>query len=160
MTKRLLYLIFGFALISSCEKDDFCTSNPVTPKLILRFYDDANPQNIKAVQRFSAIAQGLSDSLFVNQNIDSIAIPLNPAIATTTYILKMNNSNGSTVSNQIETLTITYDLSDTFISRSCGFKATFENVNMSGSGNWIKSIVPITTTSLDDQTRAHVQIFH
>lgn len=144
----------------ACEKDDFCTENPVTPKLILRFYDDANPQNVKAVQRLSIIGQGITDSLFTNQNIDSISIPLNSAASSTTYIFKMNDGNGSTASNQVETVTISYDISDTFISRSCGFKANFENVVLTGSGNWIKNITPIHTSSLDDQTQAHVQIFH
>ena len=72
----------------------------------------------------------------------------------------MNDGNGSTASNQVETVTISYDISDTFISRSCGFKANFENVILTGSGNWIKNITPINTSSLDDQSQAHVQIFH
>ena len=160
MSKKLLYLVLGLMAVMACEKDDFCTENPVTPKLILRFYDDANPQNVKAVQRFSIIGQGLTDSLFTNQNIDSISIPLNSAASSTTYIFKMNDGNGSTATNQVETLTISYDISDKFISRSCGFKANYENVVLTGSGNWIKNITPINTSSLDDQSQAHVQIFH
>ena len=77
MQKRFFLIILLAVLQVSCEKDDICIQNPVTPKLILRFYDQSNPTSLKAVQRFSMIGQGLTDSLFTNQTIDSIAIPLN-----------------------------------------------------------------------------------
>ncbi len=160
MIRKLLLYGLLLGLFLSCEKDDFCTFNPVTPKLILRFYDDANPQSIKSLQRFSVIAQSKTDSLFVNQSIDSIALPLNSAATTTTYILKVNNASGAMVDNEVTTLTISYTPVDTYVSRSCGFKVDFENLSINSSGGWIKNITPVTTATIEDQSQAHVQIFH
>ena len=38
LKKWILAIAFG-SFMASCEKDDFCTQNPVTPRLVLRFYD-------------------------------------------------------------------------------------------------------------------------
>ena len=72
----------------------------------------------------------------------------------------MNDGSGTIVTNQIATITISYDLSDTYVSRSCGFKVNFENLVLIHDNTWISSITPINASTIDDQTQAHVQIFH
>ena len=81
---RKIFLILSFILLinTSCEKDDFCLQNPVTPNLVLRFYDDTNRATLKSVKRFSIIADSKTDSLYTNQSTDSIAIPLNSLAST------------------------------------------------------------------------------
>jgi hypothetical protein len=153
----LLLLIVVFA----CEKDDFCIQNPVTSKLIIDFYDDTNRETLKNVQRFSMIAEGKEDSLFVNKTYNNISIPLNYLAAETVYILKRNDANGATINNEIATFSITYGTEEEFVSRSCGFKVIFKNIAFSSSTNsWITAFTPTTTINLDDQSEAHVQIFH
>lgn len=160
ITKQNLFIALSFCLLLACEKDDFCTFNPVTPKLILRFYDDTNPQSIKSVQRFSAIALSKTDSLLRNQSFDSIALPLNSAASSTTYVLKVNNNSGAIQDNEVSTITISYTPVDIYVSRSCGFRVDFQNLSINYNGTWIKNIIPITTASLEDQSKAHVQVFH
>ena len=74
--KKILTILVLFCVITSCEKDDFCTLNPITPKLVLRFYDNVNKTQLKNVNQLYVWAAG-KDSILVNQSTDSISIPLN-----------------------------------------------------------------------------------
>ena len=148
--KKICLIIVLFSLISACEKDDFCTQNPVTPKLVLRFYDVTTRTQPKAVESLYVWASG-KDSIIVNQSLDSISIPLNSITTQTVY----NFSKGSVV-NQF---TITYTTSQIYVSRSCGFKVNFNDVVFNSNNTWIKNI-NATTTTVDKQNAAHVQIFH
>ena len=159
MKKYIFLLFICFIGITSCEKDDFCVQNPVTPNLVLRFYDKDDISELKSVQRLSLIAQGETDSLFTNQSIDSIAIPLNSIISETIYTLKMNSVDGNRVNNQIATLTVKYNPEDDYVSRSCGFRVIFNDVNLEHTG-WINSLSTSTITSIDNQTKAHVQVYY
>lgn len=161
MKKIVGYLLLLIIIITSCEKDDFCTQNPVTPKLFLKFYDDTDRESTKKVERLSIIAEQKEDSLFTDETIDSIlTIPLNTAASQTIYTLKMNNVDGNTANNQIAKLTITYETEEKFVSRSCGFKIIFDNVSFDTDTNtWIKDFTA-NTTIIENEDAAHVQIFH
>jgi hypothetical protein len=159
--KNILFLVLLTSIFAACEKDDFCIQNPVTSRLIIDFYDDTNRETLKNVQRFSIIAEGKTDSLFVNTTSNSIAIPLNSLTQETRYTLKKNDENGAKVDDKIATFTIQYDTEEEFVSRSCGFKVIFNNVAFSSDTNgWITDFTPTTIINLDDQSAAHVQIFH
>ncbi len=159
--KKLIPILLFILLFSACEKDDFCIQNPVTSKLIIDFYDDTNRETLKNVQGFSIIADGKIDSLFTDQTTNSISIPLNSLTEETIYTLKKNDSGGATANNEIATFTIKYNTEEEYVSRSCGYKILFKNVEFSSStSSWITDFTPTTITNLDDQTTAHVQIFH
>jgi len=148
--KNILFLVLLTGIFTACEKDDFCIENPVTSKLIIDFYDDTNRETLKNVQRFSIIAEGKTDSLFVNKTFNSISIPLNSLTLETIYTLKKNDDTGAAADNKKE-----------FVSRSCGFKVIFNNLEFSSNTNsWITDFTPTTIINLDDQSTAHVQIFH
>ena len=160
--KKLIAILFLLTLIiTSCEKDDFCTQNPITPKLVIKFYDANKRDTIKSVERFSIIAEG-KDSLFTNQTIDSIiAVPLNSFETETTYTLKTNTIDGTIANNQIAKFIISYTPKEEYVSRSCGYKIIFNDVHFSADANsWIKDFTPSTLTTIDNQNEAHVQIFH
>ena len=159
MKKYIFLLFICFIGISSCEKDDFCVKNPVTPSLILRFYDKDDTSLKKKVQRFSMIAQGKTDSLFINQITDTIAIPLNSLAKETIYTLKMNSADGNKINNQLATLTIKYNPEDNYVSRSCGYRVVFKDINIEHTG-WIDNLSTSTITNLDNQTKAHVQVYY
>lgn len=161
MKKEILFILLCCICFSGCEKDDFCVKNPVTSKLIIDFYDDTNRETLKKVQRFSIIAEGKTDSLFINQNLNSISIPLNSLTLETIYTFKKNTIEGATANNEIATFSILYDTEEAFVSRSCGYKVIFKNVAFSAATNsWITAFTPTTIINLDDQSTAHVQIFH
>lgn len=155
MKKNILFLVLLTSIFAACEKDDFCIQNPVTSKLIIRFYDDTNRETKKRVQDLSIFSDINSDTIprYKIVNTDSIAIPLNSNALETVY----NFSKG----NIINKFTIKYDIEEVYISRSCGYKVVFKNVEFSpASGSWITDFTPTTIINLDDQSKAHVQIFH
>lgn len=159
MKKYILLLFICFVGLSSCEKDDFCVQNPVTPSLILSFYDKDDTSLKKKALRFSMIAQGKTDSLFTSITTDSIAIPLNSLANETIYTLKMNDVDNIAVNNKIATLTIKHNSEDDYVSRSCGYRIVFKDINLTHT-SWIDNLSTSTITNINDQTKAHVQVYY
>jgi len=151
-----------FLSFYSCQKDDICI-DPITPNLIIRFYDFTNSAQFKAVNNLQ-IKNIDIDSIYNNNIVstDSIAIPLNINQDVTKYVLSIN-SNDQTLINS-DTITISYTRKPTFVSRSCGFKTVFNNVNISlttDNDNWIKGISTIDSLqNITDEKKAHVKILH
>jgi hypothetical protein len=144
-------------LISSCEKDDFCIE-PVTPNMIIRFYNATNITQTKPVTDLSVYSEGF-DELYTNANLDSILIPLDVTSNQIIYNLSSESN--------LDVITINYDIEEVFVSRSCGFKAIFNNVSISSdiSNDWIIGLTEtlentITIPTIDNETAAHVKIFH
>ncbi|PWG04458.1 DUF6452 family protein [Polaribacter aquimarinus] len=161
MRKVIVFLGFIILVNISCEKDDFCLQNPVTPNLVIRFYDDINRNTKKQVKKLSIWAENKDTlALYTSVNQDSIAIPLNSSDTKTIYHLKMNDSDGKIINNKIETLTIEYNPTEIYVSRSCGYKVIFNNITFSSTNTWFKEITPTTLTTIDHQNSAHVQIYH
>lgn len=154
MKKYFIFLLFTLTIIFACEIDDICVE-PTTPNLVLRFYDATSTTTLKATDSLYIWAEG-KDSIFLNQSVDSIAIPLNPLATETIY----NVSKGTLLLNK---LTITHAAEEDFVSRSCGFRYIYSDISIgldSPSNSWISSITPTTIPSITDQNSAHVQVFH
>lgn len=149
--KKTVGLVSILLLFFSCEKDDFCTQNPVTPNLILRFYDSTNRNTIKKVDNLYVWAEG-KDSLFVNASLDSLYIPLNTAALETVYYFSKDNT--------INQFTISYSTANEYVSRSCGYKVIFNEVSFTSNNSWINDFEPNTPITIENQNKAHVQIFH
>ncbi|WP_439132177.1 DUF6452 family protein [Polaribacter sp.] len=150
MKKTIGFLVLCAVIITACEKDDFCTQNPVTPKLILRFYDDVDRTLPKSAESLYVWAEN-KDSIFVNIATDSLVLPLNGNTRQTIYNFSKDGV--------IEKFTINYNIENEYVSRSCGFKINFFDVSFSPSNNWITDLNSIETT-LENQDAAHVQVFH
>lgn len=157
MKKYFLILSFVSLLVSSCEKDDFCI-DPITPNMIIRFYDATNPTETKSVSNLSVQPEGYED-IYSNVSIDSLLLPLDVMSNEIVYNL---SSDG----NQ-DILTITYDVEEKFVSRSCGFKAIFRNVIVTSdpSNEWILGLTEsgnntVTISTIEDESAAHIQIYH
>ena len=157
MKKHYLLLSFIALLVSSCEKDDFCIE-PVTPNMVIRFYNATNITQTKSVENLSVNPEGL-DELYSNANLDSILVPLDVTSNQIIYNLSSESN--------IDVITINYDVEEVFVSRSCGFKAIFNNVSVSSdvSNDWIIGLTEtlentITIPTIDNETAAHVKIFH
>ncbi|GGH03483.1 hypothetical protein GCM10011416_23030 [Polaribacter pacificus] len=160
MKKTIVALLLFTLVASSCEKDDICLE-PTTPKLILRFYDNNNPTDTKTVQRLSVWAAN-KDTLTGYKSIstDSIALPLDINATQTIYHLKRNTVSGNKINNEYATITINYAKEEVFVSRSCGFKILFNSVNFSINNDWIQTVTPANDVSINDETKAHAQVFH
>ena len=157
MTKYYLLLTLIALLVSSCEKDDFCIE-PITPNMVIRFYNATNITQTKPVEDLSVNPEGF-DELYSNANLDSILIPLDVTSNQIIYNLSSESN--------IDIITINYDVEEVFVSRSCGFKAIFNNVSVTSdvSNDWIIGLTEtlentITIPTIDNETAAHVKIFH
>lgn len=144
-------------LIFSCEKDDFCISNPVTPSIIFRLYeiDEDGDEELKSVDSLYIWAEG-KDSIYINQSTDSITIPLNSLEDKTVY----NFAQGTEL---LSTFTINYTREEEYVSRSCGYRIIFKDVTIENGTNtntWITSFTPATLTTINSQESAHVKIYH
>ena len=149
MKKCFLAILIVFTLFSGCIKDDFCI-DPITPNLVISFYDNDNPDNLKRTTDLTVWAEG-KEELYTNASLDSILIPLDPAIDMTVYHLSLAD-----VEDEI---TITYIRKEVFVSRSCGFKYNFENLEVPiNTNNWILDI-QITNQTVEDETE-HIKILY
>ena len=76
MKKYLILFIVFLVTQLSCEKDDICVE-PITPSLIIKFYDDEDHSQPKQLSSPYIWAVG-KDSLsnYSNESLDSIALPL------------------------------------------------------------------------------------
>jgi len=160
MKKSIFYILLLILTFSACEKDDICLL-PNTPKLVLRFYDVSDTTSKKDVTFLSIWADG-KDTLsnYKSVTLDSIAIPLNVNTTETVYHFKMNNTTGNSIDNKFNKITLTYNPEEVYVSRSCGFKTIFNNVIITSDNGWIQSFTPSTLITIDNETAAHVQIFH
>jgi len=160
--KRVIGIIFCVFILlqtSSCEKDDFCVSNPVTPNLILRLYDANDEDETKEIDSLYVWAEGRDTLLGVST--DSITIPLNTIASNTIYNLLMLDDG----EEFLETFTIAYTTEDDYVSRSCGYRVIFNDVTFNqdtanSDTGWISSFTPNTLTTINSQESAHVKIFH
>ena len=145
----ILLVILSFTLIN-CEKDDICIET-TTPKLIIVFYNNDIPATKKAVTSLTVSAYG-NVNIYENKSLDSIAIPLDLTKNSTLYKFKSGTI--------IDSINFTYDRRDVFVSRSCGYKTIFENLQIeSRTANWIKNDT-LKNTIIDNETATHLNIFH
>jgi len=155
MKKYFALIIVSFLAFLSCEKDDICIDG-TTPKLIIRFYNNDTETDLKSAQLDSVWVEGKSKiEDFTGVSTDSIYIPLDLNADITTFILEKNKVK--------DTLKFSYTKKDVFVSRSCGYKTVFENFQLdSNTINWIKNIniTESTNSTIEDETAAHITIFH
>jgi len=153
-----ILIIATLITISSCERDDICIDE-ITPHLTIRFYDNDEQTSFKNFAQLSVKIIGFENDSINFSLTDSIAIPLKTTEDVTQFILTLNSDEPTF---DRDTLTVSYDREDIFVGRSCGFKTIFNNADYTlttGSENWIKDTESITRI-IDNETNAHVKIFH
>lgn len=152
--KRIFYsILIVFMAFISCEKDDICIES-TTPNLIIRLYEISGNDTITKNANAAYIWVMAKDTLpsYNNVSIDSIAIPLDPNTDFTTYIFENSTLKDTVIFN--------YSRNDIFVSRSCGFKTTYESLNIQKtSKNWINNI-SIENQTVENETAAHIHIYH
>lgn len=176
--KKIIALLLLFSAFYSCEKDDICSeTTPTTPKLIIRFYDISSQEETKNVTglRVTAFDENNTEVLISNLNVvtaDSINLPLRTDADLTKFVFHKeydiddndtpNDTSDDIILGNPDTITITYQREDVYVSRACGFKTIFKNLTFSSeidSDNWIINHEIINFT-VDNETTAHVKIFH
>ncbi|MEO5777604.1 MAG: DUF6452 family protein [Flavobacterium sp.] len=176
MKKVLILLLIAFTF-SGCEKDDICIDE-TTPRLILEFYDIANPANLRNVINLKVQGQGADDFIVFNTalletdparylfNGNKIELPLNITQDTTKYTLILNST--SSTGTNTDFLQFNYSRQNVFVSRACGYKTIFE-LNPTPNGViktdavpadtfWIQDI-NIQTTNIETENETHIKIY-
>ena len=160
--KICLMAVVLTTLLVGCEPDDICAvSTPTTPKLIIRFYDAANPTEYKSVENIAA--QGVGNELiYIVASTDSLALPLKSQSTSTSFVLTKNYVDPTTSDTNDDQINLLYDVTQVYVSRAGGFKSQYElnqALVATDSDLWIQSI-EISTSLIENETKAHVKIYH
>lgn len=177
MKKIKFLLLLLLVVFLSCERDDICAEGTsTTPRLLIEFYDAANPDELKSVPRLTLYGEGLDSdpvlpsnaTLIFNSNANSIELPLlvGPENETTIsrYVLEQNSNLriDETGTSNVDIIEISYTSEFLYVSRACGFKSIFSNLDISvdtDADNWISS-VDIIESTVENENTVHVHIFH
>lgn len=176
--KKIISLLIICLMLFTCEKDDICeVGAAITPQLIVTFYDSTNPSEKKDVD--GLLVFGVNDNnepVLLNSSVvsttDSIAFPLRTETDITKIVFHKNYSvdnNGTpddtsddiVLGNQ-DVIDFNYMRNEIYVSRACGFKMNFNDLNpvlQSDSNNWIIN-TETSNTTIDNETEAHVKIYH
>jgi len=171
--KKILTTLVFLLLTISCEKDDICTTtNADTAHLVIRFYDYLNQDTPKEVTNLLIVGIDNTLSYGIESTRDSIAIPLRILENNTSYRLIKDyaiDDNGTPsdpiddiVTGNEDTIVLNYENEELFISKACGFKNIFNNVNFgfdSDADNWILGS-NVVNTKIENEDNAHIHIFH
>ncbi|MBL86842.1 MAG: hypothetical protein CMO82_09330 [Winogradskyella sp.] len=183
MKKLKFIILFLLVVLISCERDDICAeTTPTTPRLLVEFYDVNEQEDLKPVTRLTAYGEGLADNptndntegtLIYNTNSTSLELPLiignEGEITTSRFILEKDTNlrldeNVNTNSN-IDVVEIAYETEFVYVSRACGYKSIFKNIQLSfdtsDDGAWISGIELIDTVEIvENENTVHVRILH
>lgn len=186
--KKIIVILLLVSAFYSCERDDICAeSTPTTPHLIIRFYDFAEQSETLNVVGLRIVALDNEDNELEEYQsattTDSIAIPLriidnddNPLNGVTTkFILDKDfgavDDNGTPDDdtddidlNNKDTIVISYKPKDVYVSRACGYKTIFEDLQITreeDDNNWIVTYQLVNEPlTVENETEAHIKIFH
>lgn len=150
----------------SCETDQICLEE-ITPKLIIRFYNQNNPNELRSVANLKVSIDGIEGNYedgTITTFTDSIAIPLYVNQNTTKFILNLSGDITKGTEDNLDTITLLYLQEDIFVSRSCGYKTVFHEGQASltiDDDNWIKLLETASDPlEITDEKLAHVKIYH
>ena len=171
---KYLVLFLIFLTIYNCESDDICPESTLTtPRLIVTFYDEENPEERKNIESLGVYIVKNNELILINEingiNTDSIAIPLRDDESISNFKFCKDFSEDTTVipSGLPDHVYFDYEINEVFISRACGF---INNYNLSlalpydplyttGPPNWISEII-ILNDSVINENQSHVKILH
>ncbi len=180
--KNIYKLLFCLVIcLQNCERDDICAEGTqTTPLLLVEFYDINSTEDLKSVPRLTAYGENLPDpnppesegpkTLIFNTNTNALALPLlignEGEIITSRFVLEQNTNlrldeNDTTTSNT-DIIEISYIPEFLYVSRACGYKSIFTqlNINLEDETNaWI-SAIEIVETTIENENTVHVRIFH
>ena len=166
----ILLIVSVLFYVSSCEKDDICVDGD-TPLMVIGFFDFADTTLVKNVPsiriRNIDIDSILTNSSFSDrsESPDSLQVPLRSTATTTMYQIISESADDEETeleTGNIDTLTISYELGEAFVSRACGFVTNYNNISVSvteSAENWIQDI-KVVQPNIVNTDSIHVKIYH
>ncbi len=166
-------------MILSCERDDICAEGTATtPRLLVEFYDINNPDDLKSVSRLTVHGEGLPDpnppvanvdeTILFNENTTAVELPLIVGIEddliTARFILEKDTNlrldEDDTTQSDVDIIEITYTTEFVYVSRACGYKSIFNNLDVNlEEDSWISAVETIVT-EVENENTVHVRILH
>lgn len=154
MKKTITLLLLFISLAFSCERDDICDEDTsTTARMIVEFRDVTltdNPKNVTGlrVEDFDDDTRVLTGYNDVTE--DQMILPLKTDADVTKYRVyrDYNIDDNGTVNDETDDfqtgnpdiITIEYSRNEVYVSRACGFKTVFENVEIiiePDTDNWM-----------------------
>ena len=162
--KKIAFITLSLLLAVSfwnCEKDDICAEGtPVTPRVIIEFFDATNPTIPKNITDLGVIANGFTEG-FAFDGTSKIEISLRTNVDSTELDFILNGTDNDPANDETVTLTFNYERSNVFISRACGYKTIFNLTNVLPSdftGTWISSLT-IEQPNIINENETHIKIY-
>ena len=165
--KKIVFITLSLILAVSfwnCEKDDICADGtPTTPRVIIEFYDAANPNNLKNVTNLKVTESGQTEG-FVFNGVSEIQVPIRTNDIQTILHFTANGDDSDITNDNLDEITFNYATQEVYISRACGYKMTFQLNTTDGtvltpdSNNWIQNIV-ISQPNIETENEVHIKIY-
>ncbi len=162
MKQKLILICIVLSCIVSCTKDDICEEGtPTTPLLVIEFKDVNNQTENKAVEDLKIrLTDTDNTEVYVGTSDTLISIPLNTEATFTEYQFIVNSTDETNMDTDL--VTFNYSREDIYINRACAFKVIYNDFSTNVEGetsNWIQLFTVLKTT-IEDETEAHLTIFH
>ena len=163
MKKAAIIITIASMFFSSCERDDICAEGtPITPLLVIEFFDSDNPSEEKVPTDLFLVEEGSEVGL--SFNTATIAIPLRTDIDQTRYNFVLNfGSEDQEAPQNADLLVFDYLREEDFVSKACGFRVTYQAIQDQffplQDNAWIENVTILNST-VEDDTEAHIRIFH
>lgn len=175
MKKISVIALIVLVLLSfwNCEKDDLCAeSTPTTPRVVIEFYDTANPTQLKSVTKL-VIEETVTNTKLVSDasleetddarylfTTNKIFLPLRTNVDQSVFNFTLNKGE---VNEATDELLFDYTRKEIYISRACGYKTNFEITNPTAivatlPGTWIQSIT-VENVTIENENETHVKIY-
>ena len=165
--KKIVFIALSIILTLSfwnCEKDDICAEDtPVTPRIIIEFYDATATETLKNVSNL-VVAEPTFTSGILYSGTSKIEVPIRTNATTTTLNFIQNGGDTDTTNDNIDVVTFNYATQNIYISRACGYKTIFKLnttnplVITTDSNNWIQN-TNITQFNIENENEVHVKIY-
>jgi hypothetical protein len=165
--KKIVFITLSLLLALSfwnCEKDDICAEGtPTTPKVIIEFYDAANPTVLKNVTNLKVAETNLTNG-FGFSGVSKIQVPLRTNTEETILNFIQNGNDTNTTDDNTDEVIFNYLTQEVYISRACGYKMTFELDAIDGTvitpdaNNWIQNII-VNQPNIETENEIHVKIY-
>lgn len=159
MKKRILILgaIFAALFVVSCEEDDVCVGEG-TPYLTVVFRNLQTQENLSDslyVDKLNEDMTTVDTPLYIGSYTDSIKLPLGGLNESVNYFRIKLRTTG-----QADILTVNYTPKTSFVSKACGFRLTYENLEYQSTENDIRNIEPSASNVLENESATNLYIYY
>lgn len=162
--KKIFLLLLISIFFSGCEKDDICdATTPTTPKVVIEFYDSANPTILKNVTNLGVFNTDFSIG-FGFTGVSTAKIPLKTFQDSSVFYFIQNGSAEPTTDDNNDEVTFNYTRKTAYVSRACGYKTIYtldatNPVTITADGNnWIQSVT-VSQPNIENENETHVKIY-